>query len=157
MLLPNLSDLKPICFFFCPLRCLSQASKGALLIGGTQRLRWDDYPPSQILLVLFNGQLNAWLESDTCHFHLQLIGYNCHMVPVKGGERPRKYNPTMCLDGKKTGNIWWTALPICKWVKNQAEWRPLKVCCMYYSPLFLSPSPILCPGSSTPGQSFFRK
>lgn len=44
-----------------------------------------------------NNEWNAWSESDTCHFHLQLIGQNCLMIPLGGGVRSRKCSHTMCL------------------------------------------------------------
>ena len=59
-------------------------------------------------------------------------------------------------DGRSTVTIWWTALPICKWAQNQAEWGLLKPCCLCYLPLLPPASPNLCPGTSTADYSFCR-
>lgn len=59
-------------------------------------------------------------------------------------------------DGVRTVTIWWTALPICKWAQNQAEWGLLKACCLWYLPLLPPASPNLCPGTSTADYSFCR-
>lgn len=59
-------------------------------------------------------------------------------------------------DWRRTVTIWWTALPICKWAQNQAEWGLSKACCLCYLPLLPPASPNLCPGTSTADYSFCK-
>lgn len=157
MLPANLSGLKPkktlFCFVFLPQNA-SQGLTKELCLWETLRDQ-SEWISSHLKFCcflcqrerkLFQGQLNAWPESDTLHFPLQLIGHNYHMTPLRGRGRSRKYNSIMYPHGGETGDFWWTQQSLCERARNLAEWEPLKAY-LFYSPWFPIPSH-LCPGTS---------
>ena len=103
-----------------------------------------------------NNEWNAWSE---WHMSLSLTTYwpKLSHDPTWGRGEVQEVQPYHVPDRRRTGCVWWTVLPICKCAQNQAEWGPLKACCLYYSPLFPPPSPNLRPGISTADHSFCRK